>query len=133
MGLGSTPAGLAQLNAINPSLAQLAGGINQIAARGIPATTLINDVLQFKRIDGVTAALNAIAKGFQDGTRQTINLRAKLDGLNIPVKVIWGSKDAIIPASHARGLPGKVSVTVLDGFGHLVQMEAAAEVNKLLA
>ncbi len=45
VGLGSTPAGLAQLNALNPSLAQLAGGINQIAARGIPATTLINDVL----------------------------------------------------------------------------------------
>ena len=95
--------------------------------------TLINDILQFKRIDGVGEALTAIAKGFQDGSRQTVNLRANLEGLDIPIKVIWGSKDAIIPASHASGLPAKVSVTVLDGFGHLVQLEAAAEVNKLLA
>ena len=112
---------------MKPLLEQLVADANLINR------TLINDVLQFKRIDGVTAALNAIAKGFQDGTRQTINLRAKLDGLNIPIKVIWGSMDAIIPASHASGLPSKVSVTVLDGFGHLVQLEAAAEVNKLLA
>ena len=95
--------------------------------------TLINDMLQFKRIDGVGAALTAIAKGFQDGSQQTVNLRAHLDGLDVPIKVIWGSKDAIIPASHAAGLPAKVKVTVLDGFGHLVQLEAAAEVNKLLA
>ena len=94
--------------------------------------SLINDILQFKRIDGVTAALHTIAQGFQDGTRQTVDLRANLASLAIPVKVIWGSKDAIIPASHAAGLPANVTVTVLDGFGHLVQLEAAAEVNKLL-
>ncbi len=94
--------------------------------------SLINDVLQFKRIDGVTTALTTIAQGFQDGTRQTVDLRAKLASLELPIKVIWGSKDAIIPASHASGLPANVTVTVLDGFGHLVQMEAAAEVNKLL-
>ncbi|MBK6659164.1 MAG: acetoin dehydrogenase dihydrolipoyllysine-residue acetyltransferase subunit [Proteobacteria bacterium] len=112
---------------IKPLLEQLVADANLINR------TLINDILQFKRIDGVTEALTAIAKGFQDGSRQTVNLRANLEGLDIPIKVIWGSKDAIIPASHASGLPGKVSVTVLDGFGHLVQLEAAAEVNKLLA
>lgn len=95
--------------------------------------TLVNDMLQFKRIDGVVAALTSIAAGFQDGARQTVSLRAALDGLGVPVKVIWGSKDAIIPVSHAAGLPAHVQVTVLDGFGHLVQLEAAAEVNKLLA
>ena len=112
---------------IKPLLEQLVADANLINR------TLINDILQFKRIDGVTAALSAIAKGFQDGAKQTVNLRASLEGLDIPVKVIWGSKDAIIPASHASGLPAKVQVTVLDGFGHLVQLEAATEVNKLLA
>ncbi|MBO0932855.1 TonB-dependent receptor domain-containing protein [Fibrella aquatilis] len=43
VGLGSTPAGLAQLNAVSPGLAQLAGGINQIPAA--LRTNLINDVL----------------------------------------------------------------------------------------
>ena len=111
---------------IKPLLEQL------VADAGLISRSLINDILQFKRIDGVTTALTTIARGFQDGTKQTVDLRARLASLDIPIKVIWGSKDAIIPASHATGLPASVAVTVLDGFGHLVQLEAAAEVNKLL-
>ena len=111
---------------IKPLLEQL------VADAALISRSLINDILQFKRIDGVKSALTAIAQGFQDGAKQTVDLRASLAALDIPIKVIWGSKDAIIPASHAAGLPANVAVTVLDGFGHLVQLEAAAEVNKLL-
>ena len=111
---------------IKPLLEQL------VADAGLISRSLINDILQFKRIDGVKSALTAIAQGFQDGAKQTVDLRASLASLDIPIKVIWGAKDAIIPASHAAGLPANVTVTVLDGFGHLVQLEAAAEVNKLL-
>ena len=46
--------------------------------------------------------------------------------------MIWGDLDQIIPASHAQGLPGDVRVHVLEGKGHMVQMEAASEVNRLL-
>lgn len=94
---------------------------------------LINDMLQFKRIDGVTQALSVIAAGFQDGAVQTVNLRDGLAGLSMPVTVIWGSEDKIIPPSHAEGLPEKIEVEILNGFGHLVQLEAASEVNHLLA
>ena len=94
---------------------------------------LINDMLQFKRIDGVTEALSAIAAGFIEGATQSTDLRDGLAGLSIPVKVIWGSEDKIIPPSHAEGLPESISVEILDGFGHLVQLEAASQVNHLLA
>ncbi len=94
---------------------------------------LVNDMLQFKRIDGVPQALAAIAAGFQNGTSQTVDLRAALGDLRVPIKVIWGSEDRIIPVSHALGLPGTTQVHVLPGYGHLVQLEAAAEVNRLLA
>ncbi len=94
---------------------------------------LVNDMLQFKRIDGVPQALTAIAAGFQNGTAQTVDLRAALSELRVPVKVIWGSEDKIIPASHASALPATTTVHVLPGYGHLVQLEAAAEVNRLLA
>jgi pyruvate dehydrogenase E2 component (dihydrolipoamide acetyltransferase) len=46
--------------------------------------------------------------------------------------VIWGAQDQIIPAAHARDLQGDIRVHVLDGKGHMVQMEAASEVNRLL-
>jgi pyruvate dehydrogenase E2 component (dihydrolipoamide acetyltransferase) len=44
--------------------------------------------------------------------------------------VIWGEKDRIIPASHAA-LAG-AEVHTLPNAGHMVHMEAANEVNKLL-
>ena len=51
---------------------------------------------------------------------------------SVPTLVIWGAGDQIIPASHAEGLPDGVSCTVMDGQGHMVQMEAATEVNRLI-
>ena len=54
--------------------------------------------------------------------------------LTVPVQVIWGTEDRILPVSHAKRLPASLPVTVLDGAGHMVHMEKAAEVNqKLLA
>lgn len=94
---------------------------------------LVNDMLQYKRIDGVPAALATIAAGFVTNGAQSVPLRDSLAGLDMPVRVVWGSEDRIIPASHADGLPDNVEVHVFDGYGHLVQLEAAAEVNALLA
>lgn len=94
--------------------------------------SLVNDMLGYKRIDGVPAALSAIADGFISGDAQSGLLRERIGELDIPVHVIWGSEDRIIPAAHAQGLPDGVRVDVLDGYGHLVQLEAAAEVNALL-
>jgi len=47
-----------------------------------------------------------------------------------PSLVIWGSEDAIIPASHAQGLEAQVEI--LPGQGHMVQLEAAEQVNQLM-
>jgi len=111
---------------IKPLLQQLVGDPSLIN-RG-----LIDDILKYKRLDGVTEALQIIAGEFLDGDTQTVDLRDALATLTIPVRVIWGSADRIIPADHASGLPDNVTVNVLDGFGHLVHVEAASEVNKLL-
>ncbi len=89
---------------------------------------LINDLLAFKRIDGVPAALRAIKDAFAPGGAQAAVLRDALGGA--PTLVIWGSSDQIIPSAHADGLPDSVSRVVLDGQGHMVQMEAASEVNR---
>ena len=47
--------------------------------------------------------------------------------------MVWGREDRILPVSHSQGLPAAVKVTVIDGAGHLVHMEKAAEVNDLIA
>ena len=60
-------------------------------------------------------------------------MKEELHQLAMPARVIWGTKDEIIPSAHAESLPPNVEVNLLEGYGHLVQLEAASEVNALLA
>jgi pyruvate dehydrogenase E2 component (dihydrolipoamide acetyltransferase) len=46
---------------------------------------------------------------------------------------IWGSEDRIVPAAHAENLPDGARVEILEGRGHMVHMEAAGEVNRLIS
>ncbi|MSR15471.1 MAG: acetoin dehydrogenase dihydrolipoyllysine-residue acetyltransferase subunit [Gammaproteobacteria bacterium] len=93
---------------------------------------LIDDILKFKRTDGVPEALRAIAAGFAAGDRQLADLRKGLGDLKLPVQAIWGRLDKIITVNHAEGLPSNVKVELLDGVGHLVHMEAANQVTNFL-
>ena len=47
----------------------------------------------------------------------------------MPVQVIWGEADRVLPAKHAEGLPANVKVTRIAGAGHIPHLEKAAEVN----
>ena len=94
---------------------------------------MVEDMLRFKRIDGVDAALNRIAGAAFAGGEQSLKLAGKLDGLRLPAQIIWGADDRIIPASHAEGLPDTIAVHILPEAGHMVHMEKAAEVTALIA
>jgi len=104
---------------------------NLFADPGKVTRQLIEDLLKYKRLDGVDAALAALAAGsFKDGRQQAL-LADALGKLGIPVLVVWGGADKIIPAAHAGNAKG-AKVEVIEGAGHMVQMEAAAKVNALL-
>ncbi len=102
------------------------------ADEGLVTRQLVDDLLKFKRLDGVADALAAIADALLDGERQRRVLAAEVAGLGIPIRVIWGAEDRIIPATHAQALGEAAEVHVLPGKGHMVMMEAAKEVNRLL-
>jgi pyruvate dehydrogenase E2 component (dihydrolipoamide acetyltransferase) len=103
-----------------------------VADPAMVSREMIEEVLKYKRLDGVEAALNRIAGDTFAGGRQALQLTGRLGELTVPVQVIWGAKDQILPASHAEGLPASVSVTLLDDAGHMAHMEKAAEVNQNL-
>ena len=90
---------------------------------------MIEDVLRYKRLDGVDAALQTIARAWFDGDRQRVGIRDQLASLRIPVQIIWGKDDRIIPASHAQGMS---DVHVLDAAGHLPHLEKAGDVLRLM-
>lgn len=60
---------------------------------------------------------------FPAGT-QTTDLRGVFERIAVPVRVVWGVADAIIPWKHALGLPGRVGLHLIPGAGHLPQLEA---------
>jgi pyruvate dehydrogenase E2 component (dihydrolipoamide acetyltransferase) len=93
---------------------------------------MVDDVLRYKRLDGVQEALGAIAaRLFPDG-RQARVLAGDLEDASVPVLVIWGEADAIIPAAHSGAAPDRAETHVLPGVGHSPHMEAAGDVNRLL-
>ncbi|HYZ22105.1 MAG TPA: alpha/beta fold hydrolase, partial [Rhodopila sp.] len=93
---------------------------------------MIEDLLRFKRLDGAREALTAIQAANFAGGQQGV-LRSRLGELgSIPVQVIWGTEDRIIPPNHAAGLPAGIQTHLLQGAGHMPHMEQAAETTRLV-
>jgi pyruvate dehydrogenase E2 component (dihydrolipoamide acetyltransferase) len=103
------------------------------ADRKLVTRQLIENVLKFKRMDGVESSLRTIASQFCPNGHQALILRDQVSALGMPACVLWGAEDRIVPVAHARNLPGNVTVEVLFNSGHMVQMEAATRVNRIIA
>jgi pyruvate dehydrogenase E2 component (dihydrolipoamide acetyltransferase) len=93
---------------------------------------LVDDLLKYKRMDGVAELLDAL-----QGTLFANGLQSETPGLrladrDVPLLVMWGAQDRIIPAAHAGNAPPRAKVQLLEGAGHMAMMEKASEVNALL-
>jgi pyruvate dehydrogenase E2 component (dihydrolipoamide acetyltransferase) len=90
---------------------------------------LVDDLLAYKRLDGVGEALHALADTLLDGDAQRGDSAALLAAMSdaVPVTVVWGRADRIIPAAQAESVTGAVR-HLIDGAGHMPHMERPAEV-----
>lgn len=77
------------------------------------------------------AQANLADSVFPDGV-QAHSLVPALRRLEMPVRIIWGKKDAIIPWKHALKAPGRVALHLFDNLGHMPHVEAPEEVGLLL-
>ena len=95
--------------------------------------TMVEDVLRYKRLDGVTAALETIARAWFAGGRQTLDLTAAIAGLARAGAGDLGSRRPDHSGRARRGAGGaSVPVHVLEAAGHLPHMEKSGEVNRLI-
>jgi pyruvate dehydrogenase E2 component (dihydrolipoamide acetyltransferase) len=94
--------------------------------------TMVEDVLRYKRLDGVPAALATIAEEWFPQGQQRVGLGEAVASLKLPVQLIWGREDRIIPVTHAEALAARLPVHIIEEAGHLPHMEKASEVNRLL-
>ena len=93
---------------------------------------LLDAVLAHKAGPGVVATWRRLAENAVRRDLPAARLRGRLSELDLPVKVIWGEVDRVCPVSHCRGLPGRVGVHVFADKGHMMPIEAATEVNRLV-
>jgi pyruvate dehydrogenase E2 component (dihydrolipoamide acetyltransferase) len=94
------------------------------ADKSLVTRSLLNETLKSLRIDGVREALQLIEKScFAEG-RQINRYDDFLNGTDIPTLIIVGDKDEVVPA------PETSDSNVIQGSGHMLHLEAAAEVNK---
>ncbi len=92
---------------------------------------VVDDLLAYKRLDGVDEALHALLGALLlpggDAQRTDAATAVAALGGTVPVTVVWGSDDRVIPAAHAEAVAGAVRVLV-DGAGHMPHMERPAAV-----
>ena len=101
------------------------------ADESLVSRAMVDDLLKYKRLDGVQLFLDALSSSmFADG-KQAEDISARLGDLSCPVQIIWGAQDKVIPASHASSVAG-AEVTIIENAGHMVQMENAGQVNELI-
>ena len=101
------------------------------ADKSLVSRQLVDDVLKYKRLDGVESFLKSLSASLFGGGTQQDSPGTAIVGKAPPTLIIWGKEDQVIPASHADRLPG-AKVHVVEGAGHMAFMEKAGEVNALI-
>lgn len=104
---------------------------NLFADEGLVSRAMVEDLLKYKRLDGVEAFLNTLKSNLFPGGQQAMMISEALGSFQGKTQIVWGEQDAVIPQSHAGAVSG-ASVTVIPGAGHMVQMEASTKVNDLI-
>ncbi|HJT57533.1 MAG TPA: acetoin dehydrogenase dihydrolipoyllysine-residue acetyltransferase subunit [Ktedonobacteraceae bacterium] len=104
------------------------------AQPGMVQQALVDQLYQQRMQPGAHDALVATSDAAFGNGQQRIDLRDKLTELSIPVLVIWGDADAVLPVAHAqegkRAAQGRIEVFA--GSGHCPHIEHADAFNQLV-
>jgi pimeloyl-ACP methyl ester carboxylesterase len=82
--------------------------------------------------EGLTGAMRAFAARFMPDGTQAVSIIGDLARLRIPVRVVFGRQDRILPFAATRALPGNVALHAVDACGHMPQIESPDLSNRIL-
>lgn len=88
----------------------------------------------YRQQPGVKEILPKIASQLRGDSSGPVDFRPRFKELRLPVLVVWGREDHILPARHAdaaHAMPN-ARIHIFDRCGHLPQLEYAAEFNSLV-
>lgn len=88
--------------------------------------------LSLRAAPGQTELLVEMAKGLaKDGIQGQLP-RERLEALEMPVSVVWGDLDNVLPVRQAQGLPPAFAVHRFADLGHMLPEEAPAQMAAIL-
>ncbi len=103
-------------------LAMSGPGSNEVADNSIDA------IQRMRAMPGQAESLVAIAAAITRGDRQGEIPRASMADLQMPVRIMWGTDDPVLPFSQSAGLPDSFAIMTAPGAGHMLIEERADSV-----
>ncbi|GAB2177062.1 acetoin dehydrogenase dihydrolipoyllysine-residue acetyltransferase subunit [Dongia sp. agr-C8] len=104
-----------------------------VADPAVISEAFLRAAAESRRDAGLIEAQRAFAaRYFPDGT-PTFSIRRDLAGLEIPVRVVFGKADRILPFALARDLPGNVALHAIEQCGHMPHLERPRLAMRILA
>jgi pyruvate dehydrogenase E2 component (dihydrolipoamide acetyltransferase) len=108
----------------------LAHLLRRTARRPPPLSKAELDRMAASLADG---RLTALADEVVADGRQQIDIVADLGGLDLPIRVIFGLDDRIVPWTSVANLPAEVAIHLVAGAGHMPHWDAVRTVEGLIA
>ncbi|MBA5778719.1 alpha/beta fold hydrolase [Stappia sp. F7233] len=93
---------------------------------------LARHVAETRARPGATETLQEIVEDLIDGKVQKVLPREDLAALGLPIKVIWGTQDRVLPTRQSHRLPGVIATHVFERVGHMPHLEIPREVIRLI-
>ncbi|MEJ8475758.1 alpha/beta fold hydrolase [Roseibium algae] len=81
---------------------------------------------------GAVETLKAIAEEIIDGSVQKTLPRKEMGELPMPIKVIWGTQDRVLPTRQSHNLHGIVATHIFERVGHMPHLEIPEDVARLI-
>ncbi|MCZ8544584.1 alpha/beta fold hydrolase [Mesorhizobium qingshengii] len=119
-------AGAADKAEIQACLAAMSG------PRSPPSERIVDVLCDMRKRSGQSPKLVEIAAAMTADDRQGVIPRDRLEGLNMPVMVVWGTDDTVLPFTQADGLPAHFHVHHVLEAGHMLIEEAPALVAEII-
>lgn len=104
---------------------ELRAAMNDMAAPGYAfETKYVMALAALRRIEGQPARLQSICGMIARDGRQGEIPREALAKLSMPVTVLWGTRDPVLPYSQSADLPPAFHFVPVEGAGHMLPVEA---------
>ncbi|MDD7909313.1 alpha/beta fold hydrolase [Pseudovibrio exalbescens] len=81
---------------------------------------------------GAQDVLKTISDAFLDGETQGVLPLDQLGELPLPMSLVWGTQDRVLPPSHADNAPGTIAKHIFEGVGHMVHLEISDQVLRVI-